>query len=182
MSLPHSRCNWVEDSHLLLVGAKPIPETLKLLLKADVKIFINLTDDSWYKDQLPQDVEYIQLPIVSGRAPTKKSGLELFNSMKSYFEQGKRMYLHCNGGHGRAGTMASLFIGKIQGLDASEAIELVYKARNTRIDTSRNFIPVPETNTQVKFLVGQLGLKSGHQVPNRSDRSWLKKVRNERTV
>ena len=53
----------------------------------------------------------------------------------------------------------------------------VARRRESRIDTSRNFIPTPETNAQVRFVVKQLG---GDVIPSRDDKSWLAKVRSER--
>jgi hypothetical protein len=65
-------------------------------------------------------------------------------------------------------------------VDAFEAIREVEIKRNNRLDTSRNFIPTPETNKQVQFVQKMLGLHPEHVLQDRSDRKWLKRVHDER--
>ena len=71
-------------------------------------------------------------------------------------------------------------IGKIQGLKCNKAIEHIEKCRETRTDKSKNYIPTPESAKQVNQVSKILGCEINRDVPDRSDRSWLKRVRKER--
>jgi ADP-ribosyl-[dinitrogen reductase] hydrolase len=171
--LPHERCNYITDE--IIIGACPTKETLKKMEEFGITVFIDLREKTEYNTE---KIKY-HFPILSGRPPTKKQADEILKIVQN-LSKNDIVYIHCNGGHGRAGTVAAYIIGKEKNLDASEAIKYIEKARETRQDTSKNFIPTPEMAGQVKFLVSQLGLKSGNIAPDRSDLSWLKKVKSER--
>jgi hypothetical protein len=104
----------------------------------------------------------------------------LYNNIRAVYNAGQSTYIHCNGGHGRAGTVGAYVLGKLRNLDAYEAIQEIEKWRLTRPDQSKSYVPTPETTKQVSFLVKHLGLKEGHIAPDRSSRSWLKTVKKER--
>ncbi len=125
-------------------------------------------------------VSYLNVKIKSGRAPKRDEANILVEKLIKWERENKKVYMHCSGGHGRCGTMAALFLGRKDGLDACEAIARVEYLRSLRPDTTRNFIPTPESCQQVAFLVKELGLKDGHVAPDRSDTSWLACVKSQR--
>jgi len=90
------------------------------------------------------------------------------------------LYIHCHGGHGRAGTIGALLIGKIYNLNCNQAVKIVEESRETRRDTSRNFIPTPESTKQITLIASILG--GTYPLPDRSDRRWLNRVRKERKL
>jgi protein-tyrosine phosphatase len=176
--LPHSRCNFITDNNLILIGARPIKETIDSLISFNIKLFVNLEDSKdaeWYKALLPSDRQYLHKPIKNGKAPSIKDALQIFDIVKTCYSKGELTYIHCNGGHGRAATIGAFIIGTLFSLSAPKAIAQIEKYRESRIDKSRNFIPTPETNLQVEFLVKRLGAAKTEIIPDRSDRSWLKK-------
>jgi N-glycosidase YbiA len=120
--------------------------------------------------------------VKSGKPPAKGETDLILSRVMNAYREGKVVYIHCSGGHGRAGTVGALICGKMYQWDAKESIEHIERCRETRIDTSRNFIPTPETNAQVSFLVKHLGLKEGSIAPDRSDRTWLARVKRERSL
>lgn len=188
---PHSRCNFITDDMRILVGARPELSTIKSIMDFGVGIFINLEELDANAEYISKLAEYkqmptvIRLPITNGRAPSKKAALCIANTVISEYKNGKIIYIHCRGGHGRAGMFGALILGLLSQttqtthIDAFTAINQIEHWRNTRTDLSRNFIPTPETNIQVKFLVDILGMDEGHYV-DRSDRSWLNRVKLER--
>ena len=180
--LPHSRCNTITKCGNVLVGADPLDENvLSKIFEYGVGIIVNLYEEvAWYEDILPDDVKYIHFPIGNGRVPGSKKSKELVTEIISEYKLGKKIYIHCRGGHGRAGTIGALFLGKLENLDVAEAVERISTCRDTREDKSRNFVPTPETTAQVLFLEKELGLKSGNILPDRSDKSWLKRVKADR--
>lgn len=182
--LPHERCNFITDDKIILVGSRPEIYTFDKLIEFGITIFVNLEEDvnPWYKSNLEVDPKYklISFPIKNGSVPSKSSILKLIEDLLKYWKNKEKIYIHCKGGHGRAGLVGALIAGFIYSFDAFEAIEYIEKCRMTRIDKSRNFIPTPETQSQVNFIVKILKLKDGHNPPERSDKSWLTIVKNER--
>ena len=49
-------------------------------------------------------------------------------------ESGEKVYMHCWGGRGRAGTLGACLLGDLYGIDAEEALLRVQKAFSTRGD------------------------------------------------
>jgi len=183
-TLPHERCNFITEDKLVLVGARPETYTLDKLLDYGITTFVNLeeNDEPWYKERLSYDSKYkiMSLPIKNGSVPNKTEAMNLVEDLLQCWKNKEKIYIHCKGGHGRAGLIGSLFVGIAYSFDAFEAIQHIEKCRMTRIDKSRNFIPTPETQKQVNFIVKILKLKQGHNAPERNDDSWLKIVKNER--
>lgn len=64
--------------------------------------------------------------------------------------RGERIYLHCRGGHGRTGTIASLLLGRLYGLTAYEALELCKRYHDCRADVKAKpgVYGCPETHDQ----------------------------------
>ncbi|KAJ3181233.1 hypothetical protein HDU87_001362 [Geranomyces variabilis] len=183
---PHSRCNFLTDDRLLLVGARPIDSTLQGILAWGASLFVNLESPAQdpdcydYAAKLPESVELLKLPTRNGLAPAAQPARQAVKQITAVRKAGRKVYIHCNGGHGRAGTLAALVLGTLQGLDAVNAIREVERRRETRPDCSRNLVPTPESNAQVKFLAKELGVRAGGTLPDRSDKSWLKQVRADR--
>jgi hypothetical protein len=167
-NLPHERCNFITKN--IMLGACPISETLKKIEDFGVEIFIDLREQTNYNTTR----EKYHFPIVGGKPPAKHQAESILKIVKN--NPNKLIYIHCNGGHGRAGTVGAYLMGKLYGLDTSQAVSHIEKCRETRIDKSRNFIPTPEMNAQIKFLIREIGLKAGTSAPDRSNTSWLSSI------
>lgn len=178
--LPHSRCNFITEDQLIMVGAKPIDNTICDILSVGVTMVVNLEKKRDY--ELPDHVTYIHLPTNPGSAPSLLKCKKVAEQVMQAHKDGRKIYIHCSGGHGRAGAFGAYLLGRMSNgsMDAADAIRRIEIARETRQDTSRNFIPTPETNAQVKFLVDNLGLRAGHARPDRSDVRWLQRVKGDR--
>jgi len=182
--LPHARCNYIGLGDKILVGG--YPPGIQELEDWGVNIFVNCQQQQ-YQVSDKSVLEYF--PIPPGRAPGIKKSTELINRLHDYYYQGKTIYIHCSGGHGRAGTIGGLLLGKICGMDAVNCIYYLGQWRDTRIDKSRNFIPTPESEGQVKLLLTQLPvpgltleqtLQQYDHILNRKDKAWLRRVKRER--
>lgn len=163
--MPHERCNYITKN--IILGACPTATTLYKIEEFGVDIFIDLREQTNYDTQK----EKYHFPIAGGKPPSKHQAEAILQLVLA--NPDKLFYIHCNGGHGRAGTIGSYLMGKIYKLDTVEAVKHIEKCRNTRIDTSRNFIPTPEMTAQIKFLVKEIGVKLGNTIPSRTDTSWL---------
>ena len=175
---PHNRCNYLDSDKLIIIGASPRQEDIEHIIADGVNMFINLTDNKDYI--LPDYILYYNFPIKSGMPPSQKKMKEILDLVINSHKEGIKMYIHCTGGHGRASVIASCVIGKMMNMDAIDAIKYVEECRNERIDKSRNFIPVPETQKQVDFIGKILGVGVNKTLPDRSDSSWLRRVKKER--
>lgn len=172
--LPHSRCNFILER--ILIGAKPIKETLNQIINCGVNVFVNLCSNQKTELEYPDHCHIIHFPIQPGKASPIKKTKELIELLYSiWLDNNNFLYIHCEGGHGRSGMFGALLYGKIQKVSAPIAIQAIVNARENRFDKSRNFIPTPETNSQVKLIVSILGTNLNEEIPDRSDLSWLKK-------
>ena len=172
--LPHNRSNYLTEDKRIVIGAYPHPSNIKRIFNS-FDVIVNLVPgDIFYEKDVPENVSLIKLPIKEGGVESRDKCVQLMEQLLKHYHQGDKIYIHCVGGHGRAGTIASMILGKLENLDAKEAIEKAYALRNTRKDPSKNFVPVPETNTQVKRVVSVLGLKYKNQAPDRTDKEWMK--------
>lgn len=178
MEGPHSRSNYLDDDKMIIIGAAPLQEDIPTIIDTGVTTFINLTEQKNYV--IPNSISYYNFPIKTGQAPSMKKMNEILEIVATKCGEGGKVYIHCTGGHGRASVVAAVIIGKLNGLDACSAISYVEDCRNSRADTSRNFIPVPETNKQVEFIGKMLGVPNGKMLPDRSDNTWLQRVRKEK--
>lgn len=166
---PHSRSNFLTVDRRIIVGA--IPQDPSTLVAYGVTVILNLSGKEYSVDE---KIIYLSYPIGSGKAPSIKMANEILARLLDFNSQNHIIYIHCVGGHGRAGTIAALLVGRLYQWDAIDAIQYVEKMRETREDTSRNFIPTPEMPAQVNLVVKLLGNHLGRPIPDRSDKSWMK--------
>ena len=98
----------------------------------------------------PKTLNFLRYPIVDFGLPdaSPESLGSLLADLQRRIEAGEKLYIHCWGGRGRAGTIGACLLGKAYGLSADEALLRVQKAFNTRIDASRS----PETDEQHQFV------------------------------
>jgi rhodanese/phosphatase family protein/2-cysteine adaptor domain-containing protein len=177
---PHSRANFLTEDGRIIIGSYPQHTDSGLcpdrLIDYGVTVMVNLTPKQ-YKLTLSHRSDdspiTINFPIGNGKAPSKQATMDLIDRLVELYDIGHIIYIHCMGGHGRAGTIGAILIGTLCELDGVESISIVEACRGMRSDTSRNFIPTPETDQQVRLVLSILG-DGGKTHPDRSDRSWMK--------
>ena len=194
--VPHDRCNWVIPGKLLM-GAFPRDEDVKGIATCGVTHVVCLVDidscktrgkvyeprgEAYRKGLADAGLELVYQPIPSGGTIRDGKIMELVRSVCDGLRGGRRYYVHCEGGIGRAGTLSALVLGRMERLDGVTAIDRVVALREARPDKSRNFIPCPETQRQVNQVVRLLGNPKDLPVPDRSDMSWLERVKRERAL
>jgi len=65
----------------------------------------------------PKDKRIIIYPIVDGDIPDEDNGfLKMLSIMHEYLIEGKRVHVHCIGGHGRTGTVIACYMGIHMGI------------------------------------------------------------------
>jgi hypothetical protein len=178
---PHSRSNCITKDSRLIIGSEPYftKETFKSLLDYGVTMVVDLRKHSHICYKNPS-MKIVKFPISNGSIPKTKNISKLIEIVIQEYNNNGVVYVHCHGGHGRAGLVGALLLGHLYNLTGPEAIKRIEEYRETRTDTSRNFIPTPETQKQVNFVCNILGIGSDEQIPDRSDESWLYRVLKER--
>ena len=109
---------------------------------------------------LNKEPTFIRQPVVDGMVMTDEAMISLIKRLKELFDNKEVLYLHCYGGHGRAGTVASLLLAVIYDLQPDDAMEYVQKYHNTRIWTENSESPASEVQRlQVRRLLASGNLK-----------------------
>lgn len=90
-------------------------------------------------------LEFYHFPIVDLNIPDTSVLRAALAELQQLLLRGRRVYLHCWGGRGRAGTIASTLLMQAYELEAAEALERVQRSFSTRCDS----VPLsPETEEQ----------------------------------
>jgi len=172
MTGPTPYSNWVVSGRLL-VGAWPVkPYMVEAILKQGVTVFVCLMEESelgkhgkHYFDvakamvdsrptefkQKSQALRYVHHPIPDRKVVSDDSTLGLVDQILAFLQAGEVVYLHCYGGHGRTGVLASILLGRIYGIDAEKALHMCQLYHDSRPDVdgiSASSVPSPQTHGQ----------------------------------
>lgn len=94
-------------------------------------------------DTPTNDIEaHMWLPIDDTFPPTMWQADVGIDFIKSCVDFGKKIYVHCEVGHGRSPTLVSAYFMREKGMNAVEAVEFVKSKRNVAHPTDK----------QLKFL------------------------------
>jgi len=121
---------------------------IRRILRHDITTFaslmlecddINGDEDSKYRPysrldlhEIAPDAKFIKLGIRDYDITDYEYVLEFARQIVTLLEHGENIYLHCWGGHGRAGTVYCLVIHLIYGLTAKEALDHCQRVHDCR--------------------------------------------------
>lgn len=91
-------------------------------------------------------VDFLHLPIEDFSVAPDDELSELADRCCELTRSGTKMYIHCQGGHGRTGTLAAILLGRLYSLPAAEALRLCQQYHDTRADSGGAHSP--ETSQQ----------------------------------
>lgn len=139
-------------------GAYPTPECVDLLRNQHFDYVINLT-----VRQEKNLIQYTNLPMTVLYYPIKDNNVPQNWENFSYLivwlchqlEKGKRIFIHCKGGHGRSCLLITCIIYYLsENMNAREAIEHTVQIHNQRTDMSVRWkgIKSPFSKSQYIFL------------------------------
>ena len=94
-------------------------------------------------------VEVMRFPIPDGRVPTPAQMRDILAAIDRALGAGRRVYVHCWGGHGRTGTVAGCWL-KQCGAACDDAFAAIARAR--RDDPDLVDEPAPQTPAQREFV------------------------------
>jgi hypothetical protein len=96
-------------------------------------------------------VTFDQLPIKDLSVPTERHMTRILNQIDLCIKHGKSVYVHCQGGIGRTGTVVGCYLAR-HGLTTGK--NLLDMIRYLRKDTGDSDRMSPETRGQREMLVG----------------------------
>jgi hypothetical protein len=165
---PTAESNWLIRK-LLLVGSYPDrPGYLKSILDASIDVFVCLTTEYGkdgyvqYGDKLPSGCMFIHEPINDMETVEDKRIIVLAKKIVELLKMGKKVYLHCAGGHGRAGTVAAVVLHLlcIEQLTETELFDFIQYAHDQRAENyfgNRSFVyKMPKDPLAHHFCNGQV--------------------------
>jgi len=121
-----------------------------------------------------RELYWVQLPIPDGGIAPDEVTAELVVLLAEYLMTGRVLYLHCFGGHGRAGTFACLLLAYLYRITASEAMKRVQAYHDCRIDPQGAKSPQTVVQRdQVKRLVQELMAFQGPPLRIRQEQAPL---------
>lgn len=157
--------DWISclEKDKLYFGPFPNQIMIDKLLEEKFDIIVNLTmedesvfikEDSSYKIQKKN---YISYPIGDNDIPICNISYCLFiSNIKKLYEEGKKIYIHCRGGHGRSGMVStSLLITLKTENSIKDIIEEVNNSHKNRVILRSKWKnkSMPFNYTQYLFLI-----------------------------
>ncbi|KAF0974814.1 hypothetical protein FDP41_006288 [Naegleria fowleri] len=154
---PSDYSNWLIPNHVC-VGGYPRSKEVDSIVSSGISTFVNLVEDDeelrcgpfYYdhasrKSTLPK-LNYVTFPIRDKNIAEDDKVKELVQLLRSLVMRGEKLYIHCVGGHGRTGTIASLLLGNLYNLPAYDSLHWVQAFHDVR--TVTNGRKSPESTIQ----------------------------------
>eukprot|EP00928_Gymnodinium_smaydae_P084083 TRINITY_DN67335_c0_g1_i1.p1 TRINITY_DN67335_c0_g1~~TRINITY_DN67335_c0_g1_i1.p1 ORF type:complete len:268 (-),score=19.61 TRINITY_DN67335_c0_g1_i1:480-1256(-) len=155
---PHATCNFLLPGVLLagsFPGDRSEPEhsqKIAACLHAGVNTFICLQQESELSRFTPYmgrateiyatmssdaPLEFLKCEIPDGHITSKESLTAAISTIAFKIKEGRVVYVHCWGGHGRTGTLLCAFLVKVYGLTVDEA-KAYFMATHSQRELPRN--------------------------------------------
>ena len=142
-----------------IFGCHPTQESAEELENFGVRYFYDLT--CHHESRITPyrtDFGYEKYPIIDREAPTDIVSFSSFivsiaDTIKS-LELGEKIYVHCKGGHGRAGVTIACLLGYMDNLSAAQALRATTKYHDDRPEMTARMrkIGSPQTRVQKDFV------------------------------
>ena len=155
---PTEESNWLIPGRLI-VGSCPVtPEEMEDISKEGTDLLVCLLDHDDFASGISKKdykrlarnvgIETVFRPIADGDITTDRRAFSIAQMVVKKLESGDLVYLHCWGGHGRAGTIGAMVLGAwYRRIPFQEIIEFLQKAHQTRSEGGHH--PTPQTEEQI---------------------------------
>lgn len=155
---------WVLEGKLL-AGSAPLGDSKKdtsrnmaRLLNAGITCYLDLRwpgENCSYEDDLSSEAAqlgietiYLRQGIPDGEIPNPTQMMAVLNQIDDWLANDRQVYIHCQGGMGRTGTVVGCFLVR-HGLEGEEALE---KLRELRQQLPGGGGKSPETQEQIEMV------------------------------
>lgn len=107
--------------------------------------------------QQVDQMQFVYFPIIDQNVAPDAELANLIQDLLDRVARGEVLYIHCWGGHGRAGTVAAILLGILENMTPRDALNRIQKLHDTRLETSEYGFKVespqrPSQRAQVKRL------------------------------
>uniref|UniRef100_A0A7R9VHW3 Tyrosine specific protein phosphatases domain-containing protein n=1 Tax=Chlamydomonas euryale TaxID=1486919 RepID=A0A7R9VHW3_9CHLO len=123
----------------------------------------NASLQSQYKPKMPT---FVHAPFEDDGTPSDEKLAAVIADLKARVEAGEVLYVHCQGGRGRSGTVTSALLSAVFGISADEALQRTRRAFATRAMETPSPPTASEPPAQDKqavfvrsFVESKLGIK-----------------------
>jgi protein-tyrosine phosphatase len=97
------------------------------------------------------EVSYYNIPITDIDIPSVQVMKDILKTINnSIYEKHQPVYLHCRGGIGRTGTVVGCWLIEMKLATPDNVFDII---RELRVSDSANYIPSPETEGQIEFVM-----------------------------
>ena len=114
---------------------------------------------SQHKRDIPfPKVDFLHLPIVDGSVTADALIDALCDDLIARIRAGRRLYVHCWGGHGRTGTVVAIILGRMYDITCAQALARTQTLHDVRGDPQNVGSPsTPVQRLQVRRLLEGAG-------------------------
>eukprot|EP00761_Pharyngomonas_kirbyi_P012293 gb/GECH01012320.1/.p1 GENE.gb/GECH01012320.1/~~gb/GECH01012320.1/.p1 ORF type:complete len:349 (+),score=92.01 gb/GECH01012320.1/:1-1047(+) len=88
-----------------------------------------------------EELEFIHFPIRDDDIGGDKETMELIQVIAKHIVEGKKVYVHCNSGHGRTGVIVGLLLGTLYDITATESLNRISWYHDCREDNGNADTP-----------------------------------------
>lgn len=145
---------WVVEGHLLAGPYPREPQQIAQLLAAGIRSFLDLTEPGQrkpYDATLPEGIVYLRAAIRDFDVPSDAEQMrQILGHIRAQHEAGHPVYLHCNAGIGRTGTVAGCWLVEA-GFPGEEALIELNRLWKQSV-VSRTYPVIPATEEQRAFV------------------------------
>jgi protein-tyrosine phosphatase len=142
-----------------LFGGYPSQENVDFFESINVKYFVDLTSTG-EKHIIPYktNYEYLNYPILDGCSPKDWDNFAQFiytlSKIIANLGIDEKIYIHCKGGHGRAGVVVACLLCHIYKLKPFHALVKTKKYHNNRVEMREKWrrLGSPQTKSQKNFV------------------------------
>jgi len=158
---PGPASNWLIPGKLLVGECPTTTQEARLIFEKGIDTFISLLDDVDHRTHISREayleategalgIQPIWIPIPDGDVTSDRVAFKLAHDIVDFLKRGGEAYLHCWGGHGRAGTIGAMTLGLWYDWSLAETLGFLEKSHSARKEGS--FHDSPQSIPQVRQI------------------------------